>query len=144
VRSVKWVLGLCCVLVAATAMANRVPPGTDAQIRERLQPFGSLCRAGDDCATGDPAASPVVGVAVPQSGESVYDQFCSACHRLGIADAPVLGDTEAWAPRLAQGMDTLWDHTLNGIGAMPAKGACATCSDDELRAALDYMVGESR
>jgi cytochrome c5 len=143
VRSLKWVLGLCCVLVAATALANRVPPGTDAQIRERLQPFGSLCRAGEDCASaGVAAAAPTA--AEPMSGRQVYDQFCATCHRIGVADAPLLGDVQAWEPRLAQGMDTLWDHTLNGIGAMPAKGACAACSDYELRAALDYMVDESR
>jgi cytochrome c5 len=147
VRSLKWLFGLGCVLAATSALAERVPPGTDAQIRERLQPFGSLCRAGDDCASGPAAtASADSGGAASgdRSGDQIYEQFCGTCHRMGVAGAPVLGDAEAWEPRIAKGMDTLWDHTLNGFNGMPAKGACATCSDDELRAALDYMVDESR
>lgn len=142
-RSLKWVLGLGCALVAAGALADRVPPGTDAQIRERLQPFGSLCRAGEDCATSGAAVMADAGGGA-MSGEQVYEQFCGTCHRIGVAGAPVLGDVAGWEPRLAKGMETLWDHTLNGFNGMPAKGACATCSDDELRAALDYMVEASR
>lgn len=141
-RSLKWSFALGFVLAAAVAVADRVPPGTDAQIRERLQPFGSLCRAGDDCATSTVVGD--IGGDVALTGEQVYNQFCGTCHRIGVAGAPVLGDQDAWAPRIAQGMDTLWDHTINGINGMPAKGTCMNCSDDELRAALDYMVEASR
>jgi cytochrome c5 len=143
VRSLKWLFGLGCVLAAASALAERVPPGTDAEIRERLQPFGTLCRAGDDCATST-GGSVVAAAGGAQSGDQVYEQFCATCHRIGVAGAPVLGDVEAWEPRIAKGMDTLWDHTLNGFNGMPAKGTCMNCSDDELRSALDYMVEESR
>jgi cytochrome c5 len=125
-------------LIAQTVTADVVPPGTDDDIRARLQPFGNLCRAGEDC--GQAAAAVATG---PLSGEAVYNQFCVACHATGVGGAPLLGDPDAWAPRLAQGMDTLWDHTLNGINAMPAKGTCMSCSDDELRDAMDYMVGQA-
>ncbi len=124
-------------LIAQTVSADMVPPGTDDDIRARLQPFGNLCRAGEDC--GQAAAVVASG---PLSGEAVYNQFCVACHSAGVGGSPVLGDVDAWAPRLAQGMDTLWDHTLNGINAMPAKGTCMSCSDEELRGAMDYMVGQ--
>ena len=135
---------------AASAAADRVPPGTDAEIRERLQPFGQLCRAGEDCGAGGqvsqgsaPAAGDMASAGGgAMSGEQVYNQFCGTCHNAGVAGAPVLGDGAAWESRLAKGMDTLWDHTLNGFNAMPAKGTCMSCSDEELRNALDYMVAE--
>jgi len=141
------VLALC---LAVPAAADRVPPGTDDEIRERLQPFGALCRAGDDCGGGAAAAqggAPAAGDMASagggaMSGEQVYNQFCGTCHNAGVAGAPVLGEVAAWEPRLAKGMDTLWDHTLNGFNAMPAKGTCMGCSDEELRNALDYMVAE--
>jgi len=124
-------------LIAQTVTAEVVPPGTDDDIRARLQPFGDLCRAGEDC--GQAAAAVASG---PLSGEAVYNQFCVACHATGVGGAPMLGAGDAWAPRIDQGMDTLWDHTLNGINGMPPKGTCMSCSDDELRDAMDYMVGQ--
>ncbi|MFU8814197.1 MAG: c-type cytochrome [Pseudomonadales bacterium] len=138
-KSLKVLFGLLAVLVGMSVLAQLVPPGTDSEIRERLQPFGQLCRAGEDCAIGAalPGAEIVAGA---MSGEQVYDQFCATCHNVGVAGAPVLGDAAAWEPRLAQGMDTLWDHTLNGINAMPPKGTCMACSDEDLRASLDYMI----
>lgn len=126
-------------LGATTAAADVVPPGTEDEIRERLQPFGNLCRAGEDC--GQATAATASGAL---SGEDVYNQFCFACHTTGVGGAPMLGDVDAWSPRIAQGMDTLWEHTLNGINAMPAKGTCMSCSDDELRSALDYMVDSAQ
>ena len=124
-------------LIAQTVTADLVPPGSEDDIRARLQPFGNLCRAGEDC--GQAAAAVASG---PLSGEAVYNQFCFACHATGVGGAPMLGAADAWAPRLAQGLDPLWDHTLNGSNAMPAKGTCMSCSDDELRGAMDYMVGQ--
>jgi len=126
-------------LGATTASADVVPPGTDDEIRERLEPFGQLCRAGEDCGQAAAASSTAA-----LSGEEVYNKFCFACHAVGVGGAPKLGDAEGWGPRLAQGMDTLWEHTLNGINAMPAKGTCMSCSDDELRGALEFMVQQGQ
>jgi cytochrome c5 len=139
VKSLKVLFGLLAVTAGVTALAQLVPPGTSDDIRERMRPVGELCRAGDDCAigAGQPGAEMAAG---PQAPDQIYGQFCGTCHAAGVAGAPVLGDVAAWQPRLAQGMDTLWDHTLNGIGAMPPKGTCMTCSDDDLRSVLDYMV----
>ncbi|MAT83530.1 MAG: cytochrome c5 family protein [Gammaproteobacteria bacterium] len=143
VKSAKFLLGLVMVSWAAAAAADRVPPGTDDEIRERLEPFGELCRAGDDCG-GGAAGAAMASSGGAMSGEQVYNQFCGTCHNIGVAGAPKLGDVPAWEPRVAKGMDTLWDHTLNGFNAMPAKGTCMGCSDDELRAALDYIVDQAQ
>ena len=133
--SLTALLALSLGLLTQPLRADAVPPGSDDDIRDRLAPFGSLCRAGDDC--GSSAAVADTG---PLSGEAVYNQFCFACHATGASDAPILADAEAWAPRIDKGMDTLMASTLNGIGMMPAKGTCMNCSDDELQAAVDYMV----
>lgn len=77
-------------------------------------------------------------------GEAVYNQACMACHMTGAAGAPIKGDTEAWAPRIEKGMETLYDHSINGFNAMPAKGGNASLSDEEVKAAVDYMVEESQ
>lgn len=135
IKIVKLTLAVVTTLTVLSVQADAVPPGTDDQIRDRLAPFGSLCRAGDEC--GSVSAAVASG---PRSGEDVYNQFCFACHATGASDAPLFADVEAWAPRIAKGMDTLMASTLNGIGMMPAKGTCMDCSDDELQAAVDYMV----
>lgn len=81
-------------------------------------------------------------------GESIYNQTCSACHAMGIAGAPKFGDAQVWGPRIAQGMDTLYSHAINGLtgasGVMPAKGGNPALSDDEVKAAVDYMVDHSQ
>ena len=76
-----------------------------------------------------------------KTGEGTYNTTCATCHAVGVAGAPKLGDIAAWEPRLAQGMDVLYDHGINGLApAMPAKGMCFTCSDDDIKALVDYMV----
>ncbi|MCE9682015.1 c-type cytochrome [Halomonas alkalisoli] len=77
-------------------------------------------------------------------GEAIYNQACMACHMTGAAGAPIRGDEGAWGERMEQGMDTLYDHAINGIGAMPPKGGQANLSDDEVRAATDYLVEPTR
>ncbi|HEX7037369.1 MAG TPA: cytochrome c5 family protein [Pseudomonadales bacterium] len=135
----KLLMVMLSLFGTAAAVAERVPPGTAEEIRERLQPFGTLCRPGDPCAQSAATAGAEGGA---MSGQQVYDQFCSACHGTGVAGAPKFGDAAAWGPRLDKGMDTLWQHTLNGFNAMPPRGTCIACSEEELRGALDYLVGQ--
>ena len=75
-------------------------------------------------------------------GQKIYQQSCQACHASGVAGAPKLGDKDAWAPRIATGMDAMMANVMNGKNAMPPKGACASCSDDDLKAAAQYMVDQ--
>lgn len=76
----------------------------------------------------------------PVDGQKIYQASCQACHAAGVAGAPKLGDKEAWAPRIAKGNDALFSSVMNGLNAMPPKGACMGCSDEELRAAIVYLV----
>ena len=73
---------------------------------------------------------------------------CVACHGAGIAGAPKLGDAADWGPRIAQGDALLLEHALKGFtgkkGMMPAKGGFVTLSDAEVKAAIDYMVANSK
>ena len=73
-------------------------------------------------------------------GQKIYQASCQACHVAGVAGAPKLGDKDAWAPRIAKGNDALLSSVKNGLNAMPPKGGCMSCSEDELRAAMEYMV----
>lgn len=73
-------------------------------------------------------------------GQAIYQQTCTACHDTGIASAPIRGDAKAWEPRLAQGIDTLYDHAINGFNIMPPRGGDSSLSDEEVKAAVDYMV----
>src|SRR2546427_2826436 len=77
-------------------------------------------------------------------GKKVYETTCSACHASGVAGAPKLGDKAAWAPHLMHGTDGLLQSALKGKGAMPPKGGNPSLSDDEVRAALEFMVSQSK
>ena len=97
-----------------------------------------------------PAAKPAV-VAAPATpapdlahGLQIYRQACAFCHDKGVAGAPKAGDVAAWSPRLAQGMDTLYAVSLRGKGAMPAKGGNPSLADADVKAAVDYLVAQSR
>jgi len=81
-------------------------------------------------------------------GEQTFNTVCFACHKTGAAGAPKVGDKAAWAPRIAQGMATLEKHALNGFtgksGTMPAKGGRTDLSDADVKAAIKYMVSQSK
>ncbi|PXX96767.1 cytochrome c5 family protein [Halomonas sp. LBP4] len=112
-------------------------------IAERLKPVGQLCLQGEDCGTASAAGSDGGGdngSSNGADGESIYGSVCAACHDSGAAGAPVRGDEAAWSDRTGQGFETLLDHAINGIGAMPAKGGNPNLSDEEVQAAVAYMV----
>lgn len=124
---------------------------TDAQrdaIVERIQPAGMSCMEGE-ATCGAATAAPVADTGSPaaaRSGEDVYNTACLACHSTGAAGAPKLGDAPAWAERIAKGMDVMYASGIEGISGtgMMAKGGCMSCSDDEVRAAVDHMVEGSQ
>jgi cytochrome c5 len=81
---------------------------------------------------------------MPEDGAGVYAAACTACHGAGIGGAPKSGDAGAWAPRIAQGKETLYKHAIEGFqgqaGVMPAKGGRTDLSDELIKAAVDHMV----
>ncbi len=93
-------------------------------------------------------AAPKVAGGNPAKGETVYNQICMACHAAGVAGAPKLGDKTAWGPRIAQGMDTLYTHSIKGFqgktGLMPPKGGNMALSDADVKATVDYMVSKAK
>ena len=92
-----------------------------------------------------PAATPM---AENSQGKSVFNKTCALCHAVGAAGAPKPGDQADWAPRIAQGMDVLYKHSIEGFtgakGVMPARGGAATLTDDDVKAAVDYMVEQAK
>ena len=77
-------------------------------------------------------------------GQKTYQSSCQSCHASGVAGSPKLGDKAAWAPRIATGVDAMLAVAIKGKGAMPPRGACAACTDDDLKAAIEYMVSQSQ
>jgi cytochrome c5 len=81
-------------------------------------------------------------------GETIYNSGCVACHGAGIAGAPRVGDKVAWVHRIAQGTEIIYEHALNGFqgtaGIMPAKGGFTHLSDEEVKAAIDFMIKASK
>jgi len=77
-------------------------------------------------------------------GQKTYQSTCQACHSTGAAGAPKLGDKEAWAPRIATGMDAMLAVAIKGKNAMPPRGACAACTDEDLKETIEYMVSQSK
>jgi len=76
-------------------------------------------------------------------GQVIYKNHCSACHAQGIAGAPTFGNKEAWAPRIAKGIYALYASAWNGFNDMPPKGGKEDASYDDIKSAVDYMVGRS-
>jgi len=78
------------------------------------------------------------------TGKRVYEQTCAACHATGVAGAPKIGDKDAWSGHIHHGLDHMVESAINGKGAMPARGGNASLSDDEVKAAVGYIVEQSR
>lgn len=133
-------------LVALLTVAVSAWALTDAQraeVEERIKPAGQVCLQGD-ASCGSAMAASGGG---EKSGKEVYEGFCQGCHAVGAGGAPKLGDAEDWAARTEKGMDAVYANAINGfnnIGMMPAKGLCMSCSDDEVIAAVDYLVENSQ
>jgi cytochrome c5 len=81
------------------------------------------------------------------AGEETYNKFCFACHKEGIAGAPLLGDKELWGPRAEKGMATLIKHVTEGYtgdaGIMPPMGTCMDCSEEDFRNAISFMLSKA-
>ena len=121
-------------------------PVYQAAVNTRIEPFGQVALVGEEV-VADPELTRVTEAeeaTVLLTGPQVYNAAGLACHGGGIAGAPMTGDKAAWAPRIAQGMDTLQKHAIEGLqgssGFMPPKGGRSDLSDEEIIAAVEYLV----
>jgi cytochrome c5 len=127
-----------------------VDPRYLESVEERLQPVARVAVAGqDNSALKIESAGPDLPVAaLPADGTAAYEAACAACHGAGIAGAPKVGDKAAWAPRIAQGKDTLYKHAIVGFngktGVMPAKGGRADWPDDLIKQAVDHILAQTQ
>ena len=114
----------------------------DEEIAQRLKPVGQVCMQGEECKGVAAVAAPAAGGGA-KSPDEVIAAHCGACHSSGVLGAPKIGDSAAWKARADAkgGVDGLLKSAIAGINAMPPKGTCATCSDDELKGAIEKMSG---
>lgn len=127
---------------ADDAAVSKYSINSPGKIEERITPAAKVCVEGDACASAAPvvAATP----AAARTPDDIYTGVCGACHMTGAAGAPKVGEVAAWAPRIAQGKETLYKHALGGFNMMPAKGTCADCSEEDIKGVVDLMVSKSQ
>lgn len=132
----------------APAAAPAAAPVAEAPKVEA--PAAEAPKAAEAAPAAAPAAAeaPKAEATASIDGKSVYNKTCSMCHAAGVAGAPKPGDKENWAPRIAQGTETLYKHSIEGYtgnsGMMPARGGNPKLTDDEMKAAVDFMVAQSK
>ncbi len=85
-------------------------------------------------------AAMTVSVQAAQDPEAIYNKACAVCHNAGVAGAPKKGDAEAWQPRLDKGMEALVASVKNGLNAMPPRGMCMDCTDEDYQATIEWMI----
>jgi len=158
------------IIVGVILLGDLVGDGEGAEagaahsmIEQRIQPLGQVAVVGDPAPApvqvaaqvAAPAPAPIAVAQMPaeaaapasatMAGSAVYEQACALCHvPPGLAGAPPFGDAANWAPRIAQGPDILAEHVINGYqgttGIMPPKGGRVDLSDEDVLAAMQYML----
>ncbi len=154
VGAIGLVIGI--MLLAHFAISTRtLGAGLDkekaeATVKANIAPVVTIALTNPaEAAAPAPAAAPAAAAPVKVAdGETTYKGACAACHSAGVAGAPKTGDKAAWAPRIAQGKDTLYKHAIAGfqgkVGVMPAKGGNAALSDADVKAAVDFLVASAK
>ena len=124
---------------------------SDDEVRAAVMHMLAAVGEGSGAAEAAPAPAAATSEAEAEAdgrGKEVYDSACFICHATGVAGAPKIGDAAAWTPRIAQGNETLYTHAVKGFmgeaGLMPPKGGRMDYSDDDVKAAVDYMVNSSQ
>ena len=114
---------------------------TDDAIAKRLEPVGQVCIQGEECKGMEVAVAAGGGGA--KTPDDIIAKHCNACHGTGLLNAPKIGDTAAWKDRADHqgGLDGILQVAIKGLNAMPPKGTCADCSDDDLKGAIEKMSG---
>jgi cytochrome c5 len=136
----------------AAAASGSTNPAAVPSTRSTTDPSSSgTVASSSGSSSGADAGSSASSTAVMgagSSGQTVYSTTCAVCHAAGVTGAPKPGDKADWGPRIAQGNDTLYQHALNGFqgkkGVMPPKGGNTALADADVKAAVDFMVSQSK
>jgi cytochrome c5 len=123
-------------------------PISKAAALARIEPAAKIAVAGQDNSALEAPKPAAAAALVEMGGDAVFNSTCVACHGAGIAGAPKFGDKAAWKARIAEGIDTLHKHAIEGYqggsGVMPPKGGRTDLSDKSIMSAVDYMVNASK
>ncbi len=147
------IIGILAIIVARIIGGGvQETPDRDATVTERAAPVGNVSLdeplVSEDSAPAVPnATAEATAAAAAGIGKVAYGKICFACHDAGVAGAPKLGDTDGWSDRLDKGTEMLVSNAITGftgeVSMMPPKGGMASLSDDEVRAAVLYMLAEN-
>jgi len=139
VNQIKKMLAVPAAVFALWAMSATA--ATNDDIAKRLEPVGQVCVQGQECKGMEVAVAAGGGGA--KRPDEIIAKHCNACHGPGLLGAPNVGDTAAWKERADHqgGLDGILAKAITGINAMPPKGTCADCSDDDLKGAIKKMSG---
>ncbi|MGH8159620.1 MAG: c-type cytochrome [Rhodanobacter sp.] len=148
------------LILSALAIYEHAPhetnPNQPAQIAERIAPAGAVYAGNTGRAAMQAAADAAAKAAASQvayggttDGKEIYDHLCTSCHTAGIAGAPKLGDKAMWGPRIAEGLDTLIKHATDGYHGpdgnfMPPKGGNPALTEEQVKAAVTWIVGQAK
>jgi len=148
------------LLIMAYTIYTREPKETDPhtaqQVADRLAPAGAVYAGNTGRAAmlaaqeaAAKAAAAQVAFGGSTDGKTVYDGLCHSCHTAGVAGAPKLGDKAAWAPRIAEGLDTLFQHAINGYHGpdgnfMPPKGGMPSLTDEQVKNTVKWIVSQAK
>jgi cytochrome c5 len=152
------VVALLLMALAGHIYGNNPPPqNPDKQklVEQRIAPVGSVYAGDTGRAAMQAAAEAAAKAAAAQvayggttDGKTIFGNLCQSCHLAGVAGAPKVGDKAAWAPRVAQGIETLIKHATEGYagktGIMPAKGGNPALNDAQIKATVEWMVAEAK
>lgn len=158
-NSPKYLIGSLIVVAVLFLIANLIlsnmlaiadsvvePEPMDAEaIAERLKPVARE-NIGEEQVAEAPAADETEDAAEAGDnsvGKQVVTQVCAVCHASGMMNSPKIGNAADWAPRIEQGMDTVYKHAIEGFNMMPARGGNPKLTDEEVKAAVDYMISSA-
>ena len=133
---IKRITLLMTLIMSSLSVTSFAQTVSQSAIAERIAPVGEVYLDGEIAVTSASTSEP----SGPRSGEKIYQTYCIACHSTGAAGAPIKGNAKQWQPRVAQGTDILLQHAISGFNAMPARGTCSDCSDDEMAATVEFLI----
>jgi len=155
-NSLGMVIGvLIAIAVIISVVAINLTDGQSAdgaawqekKVLNRIKPLGVVATTAEEAKAATPkvvAVNVVSEKAGPLTAEQVYNTACLACHSTGAAGAPKTGDVAAWAPRIEQGNDVLFEHATKGFKGMPPRGGSPQLTDENIKDAINFMVAKSQ